>query len=360
MARDLANVLEALLAGVVVLDAEGRVEVVNGAACRFLELSADALRGREVEHVLGAEHAAARLARRALATGLSASEGDQRLTRRGAPPLPVDVAASPLQDEAGGVDGVVLVLRDRSAQHRLEQVDAERERLASFGRIAAGLAHEVKNPLGGIRGAAELLAARARDDKSRETAELVLRESRRITGLVDELMVFASAERLALAPVNLHRVLDDVARLLALDPEAGAVAIERSYDPSIPELLADADRLEQVFLNLGRNALQALAGAPEGHLRLESRTALEHRVSTPDGRLVPSVEVTVRDDGSGMEADALRQATTPFFTTRSRGTGLGLAVAEYWVAQHGGSLRLESAPGEGTAAHVTLPLRREP
>jgi two-component system nitrogen regulation sensor histidine kinase GlnL len=311
-----------------------------------------------VERLVTPDHAVARLGRQVLASGLAISEAQQAVERRGGGDLVVDVAASPLLDGAGAVDGVVLVLRDRSAHRRLEQLEAERERFAAFGRIAAGLAHEIKNPLGGIRGAGELLARRAETAKSKETAELVVREATRIAALVDEFMVFAHGETLRLAPVNVHRVLDDVLALLALDPLAERVDVVREYDPSIPELLADADRLTQVFLNLARNALQAME-EKGGTLTITTRMTLDHRISLSPGRPVPTLGVWFTDTGRGMGGAELRQATTPFFTTRTGGTGLGLAVADYWVAQHQGTLSLESTPGQGTRVRVTLPLRRD-
>jgi two-component system, NtrC family, nitrogen regulation sensor histidine kinase GlnL len=359
VARELRHVLEAILAGVVVIDREGLVEEVNGAACRMLERSAEAVVGQPVEALAAAGHALARLGRTVLATGSSTSEAEQPLARRGEEDLSVDVAASPLFDDRGALDGAVLVLRDRAASRRLERLEAERQRFADFGRIAAGLAHEIKNPLGGIRGAGELLAQRAEHPKAKETAELIVREATRIAGLVDEFMIFARGEALRLAPINLHRVLDDVLALLAHDPLARRIAIERVYDPSIPELLADADRLMQVFLNLMRNALEAMAGGA-GRLTVATRMALDHRVSIAPQRLVPTLAVLVSDTGPGMDEETLREARTPFFTTRPGGTGLGLAVADYWVAQHLGTLVLESVPGEGTTARVSLPLRREP
>jgi len=146
--------------------------------------------------------------------------------------------------------------------------------------------------------------------------------------------------------------------LLAHDPLSRHCSIERAYDPSIPDLLADADRLIQVFLNLIRNALQAMEGEG-GHLTLTTRITLDHRVFTESGRMIPTVATWIRDTGPGMDEEELRQATIPFFTKRSDGTGLGLSVAEYWVSQHGGTLQIESAPGQGTTVLVTLPLRRE-
>jgi len=358
MARDLRDVLDAILAGVVVIDAEGIVEQLNSAACGLLEHSAQAAVGSPVERLLGPSHALARLGRKVLDTGTPSSENGQKIESRFREGLRVDVAASPLFDESGVLDGAVLVLRDRSAQQRLEQFEAERERLAFFGRIAAGLAHEVKNPLGGIRGAGELLSLRAEDDKTRETADLIVRESTRIANLVDDFMVFARGDRLRLAASNLHRILDRVLDLLAHDPLSHRCQIERAYDPSIPDLLADADRLVQVFLNLIRNALQAMEGG-DGRLTLTTRVTLDHRVVTEAGRVLPTVATWIRDTGPGMGEEELRQATIPFFSNRSGGTGLGLSVAEYWISQHGGTLHIESTPGEGTTVRVTLPLRRE-
>ncbi len=358
MARDLHDVLDAILAGVVVIDAEGTVEQLNSAACRILEQSVQAAMGAPVERLLGSTHALARLGRKVLESGIASTESSQKIERRFNEDLRVDVAASPLLDEDGAVDGVVLVLRDRSAQRRLEQFEAERERLDFFGRIAAGLAHEVRNPLGGIRGAGELLFHRAQDDKTRETADLIVRESTRIAGLVDDFMVFARGDRLRLRASNLHRILDQVLDLLAHDPLSRECPVERAYDPSIPDLLSDADRLTQVFLNLTRNALQAMGGRG-GRLTITTRMALDHRVLTESGKPVPTVAVWIRDTGPGMGEDELRQATIPFFTKRSEGTGLGLSVAEYWVSEHRGTLHIESAPGEGTTVRVTLPLRSE-
>jgi two-component system nitrogen regulation sensor histidine kinase GlnL len=358
MPRDLRHVLEAILAGVIVVDAGGRVEEMNTAACRLLGRSKDSTLGSPAEDLLGPRHALARLGRKVLATGASASESDQRVRRRlTGEELEVDVAASPLFDDAGRLDGAVVVLRDRSVQSRLERLEEERERYAAFGRIAAGLAHEVKNPLGGIRGAGELLARAAQEPRARETAELVVREATRIATLLDDFMLFARGDRLELAPVNLHEVLDGVLDLLALDPVSTGCKVTRLFDPSIPELLADADRLTQVFLNLARNALQAVQPTG-GELTITTRMTLDHRLPAGRGGTLPTLVVSLRDSGPGMAPEVLEQAKLPFFTTRPGGTGLGLGVAEYWISQHGGVLNLESAPGRGTEAHVTLPLRR--
>jgi two-component system nitrogen regulation sensor histidine kinase GlnL len=357
MHRNLSDVLEAILAGVIVVGPGGRVEELNSVACRFFGRSRETSIGCAIEELVPPGHAVAQLARSVLARGSAISAADCELEPQRGERIPIDVSASPLQADSGAVEGAVVVLRDRTAQRRLAQLEGERERFESFGRIAAGLAHEIKNPLGGIRGAGEILALRAGDAKTKETADLIVREATRIAALVDDLMVFARRDKLRLAATNIHRVLDGVLALLAHDPLCEAVEIVRAFDPSIPELAADADRLIQVFLNLMRNALQAMEGRG-GVLTVTTRMTLDHRIALDVGKPVPTLAIWIRDTGRGMTSDELRQATTPFFSARPGGTGLGLAVADYWVAQHRGTLHLESEPGAGTSVRVTLPIRK--
>ena len=357
MARDFKRVLEALPEGAIVLDAVGCVELVNAEACRMLELSEETSLAQLLRQLLADEHPLGRLAGSALAEGRPVIEGERVLHRTGDGDLVVDAAAAPLFDDQRRVDGVVLLLRDRTIHQTLHTAVSEHERLETLGRMATGIAHEVKNPLGGIRGAAELLAARVSEDKLKATAGLIVREVDRIAALVDELMVFTRAEDVQFAPVNIHRVLDEVLELSAMEPAGAEVVVKRDFDPSIPELLADPDRLSQVFLNLVRNALQALAEVG-GTLTIRTAVSLAHRLSSSGGEQDSTLLIEIADSGPGMPPEVLERLATPFFTTRKGGTGLGIAVARQWLARHGGALRIDSTPGEGTVASVTLPLRR--
>jgi two-component system nitrogen regulation sensor histidine kinase GlnL len=357
MARDLPRVLDALLDGVVVVDDEGCVRQLNAEACRILGTSSEAVFGRAVERMPGGE-AFAKGVRAVLAEGASLVENEVALPRRFQPPLVVDVAVSPVADDDGRARGAVVLLRDRTIGAALRQVQSERAQSAALGRMAAGIAHEVKNPLAGIRGAAELLGRRAAGDKDREASALIVREVDRIAALLDDFMIFARGDVLRLAPVNLHRVLDDVLDVLATDPIGARAQVVRVFDPSIPELLADGDRLVQVFLNLARNALEAMEERP-GTLTITTRLRLDHRIDL-GGERVASVAVEVADDGPGIPEAIREQIMTPFFTTKRSGTGLGLPLARHFVALHGGSLQVESREGRGTLVRVTLPLRRAP
>lgn len=358
MARQLQTILDAVLDGIVVLDHEGRVELLNAEASRILETSAGTAVGASLESLTGAKHPIMGVTQSVQESGRPAIADEVVIERRFSEDLIADAAVAPLFEADGEPGGVVLVLRDRTVQDSLRDALSQREKLVSYGQIAAGIAHEVKNPLSGIRGAAELLEGRAEDDRTRRTASLIVREVDRITSLVDELMVFARGEKLDRKLTNLHRVLDQVLEILTADPLANRIEIERVYDPSIPELMADESRLIQVFLNLARNAMQALHDAG-GRLTVRTRVSVDHRLPGADGSLLPAVVIEFIDDGPGISEEDLKRLATPFFTTKADGTGLGLAVARHWASQHGGTLDVQSTLGHGTTARVSLPLHRK-
>jgi len=357
MQRDVLQILDALLDGVVVLDTVGRIEHLNAEACRILGTSPAASGGIPVEALRGSGHFA-KSVRETLGRGVPVVAHELVIgTER--KPLVVDVACAPLYDDGGRVDGAVMLLRDQTVGISLREAEEEREQDALFGRIAAGIAHEVKNPLSGIRGAAELLSARATDPRSKQSADLIVREADRITALVDDFLSLAGGPRLQIGLMNLHEVLDDVLSVLELDDERQPARIERMYDPSLPEFRADANRLRQVFLNLGRNALEA-SERGRAELQISTRLRLDHRLDFGGGERVPSVIVEWGDRGCGIPASERRHVLTPFFTTKPAGTGLGLALCRHYVSLHAGSLQILGRDGGGTVVQIALPLRRDP
>ncbi|MEE3331320.1 MAG: ATP-binding protein [Myxococcota bacterium] len=357
----LQSVLDAVLDGVIVIDGRGRITQLNSEASRILEISPEKAEGSELEDYFGKEHAVAKLAEQVRSERRGAIADGVVIERRFGSNVDVTVAASPIDiasDDGDEIDlGIVIELRDHTLRSFLREGDAQRDQLQRYGQIAAGIAHEVKNPLGGIRGAAELLRNWATEDRSHGAADLIVREVDRIAALVDELMVFARGDALKLAPVNLHRILDNVLHLLEMDPLSKNISTERVYDPSIPELLADSDRLTQIFLNLSRKALQAMQDIGSGRLHITTRMTLDDRVTDRHGHQVPTVLITIADTGGGIAPETLERLATPFFTTRSDGTGLGLSMAQHWATRHDGSLRIQSQLGEGTTVRVALPLQ---
>jgi two-component system nitrogen regulation sensor histidine kinase GlnL len=168
-------------------------------------------------------------------------------------------------------------------------------------------------------------------------------------------MIFARGDHLNLESVNVHRLLDSLLDLLEYERGHEDVEVDRQFDPSLPEIEADPARLQQVFLNLARNAFQAMEG--NGRLILSTRMSLDHRIVGSDGRAKPTIEVGFHDTGPGIPAHIQHRLSTPFFTTKKKGTGLGLSVARHWARRHGGRLRIVSDNADGTQVFVDLPVR---
>jgi len=233
----------------------------------------------------------------------------------------------------------------------------ERDRLAALGEMSAGLAHEIRNPLGAIKGAAQLLLGPdgrplPPSSESSEFIDIILEEVDRLNNVVTRFLDYARADRGETGRANsidLNLVVKKTVALLSSSPDAKAVEIRVRLDDQLPSVLADPEALVQVFLNLGLNAIQSM---PEGGT-LDILTTRRRRSRLGYGQFA---EVRLRDSGVGIPADKLKKLFIPFYTTKIRGTGLGLAIAQRIVSQHGGTIEVRSTPGEGSTFSVFLPV----
>jgi len=344
---DAGQLLQSLALPVLAVDTEDRIRYANAAAAQFLGA---APLGRPLGDFLPADSALFSLLAQARSAGASIADREMTLDSSALGQRLVGIDISPIADKEGWIS---IALQERSLAGRLDEALNRRGAARAMGTLAAVLAHEVKNPLSGVRGAAQLLEASA-DEAGRGLTRLICEEVDRIVALVDRMEMFADERPLALGPVNIHRVLDHVRKIA----ETGFGRARRfvcDYDPSLPPVLGNRDLLIQLFLNLVKNAAEATA-EDTGIISLSTRYQFGLRLSGPDGgsRDLPLV-ITVQDNGAGIPEGLRQRLFDPFASGKAAGKGLGLALVAKIVADHGGLIDVSSEPRR-TRFRVLLPL----
>ncbi|MGS1093365.1 two-component system sensor histidine kinase NtrB [Aquamicrobium terrae] len=267
----------------------------------------------------------------------------------------VDLYVAPVPEFQGSV---VVMFQERSMADKIDRQMTHRGAARSVTGLAAMLAHEIKNPLSGIRGAAQLLEQSA-SDEDRALTRLITEETDRIVALVDRMEVFSDERPIDRYPVNIHVVLDRV-KAIARNGFARGLTIVEDYDPSLPPVYGNRDQLIQVFLNLIKNAAEAVGSDPLGEIVLTTAFRPGIRMSVPgtQERVSLPLEFCVRDNGPGVADDLLPILFDPFITTKPNGSGLGLALVAKIVGEHGGIVECESNP-RGTTFRVLMPAWKE-
>ncbi len=338
------RIVESIRSGVVTTDLAGRIYTCNVAAEEMTGYAAEALRGQEASILFG------RLAGR-IEESLSAANEGQPAPRYEADCLTPDglrvrlgYTISPLAGEGGRTSGLVITFQDLTHVRALEETSRRQDRLAAVGRVAAGIAHEIRNPLAAMRGAIQVLHSEADGDPAQaELMEIILRESDRLNNIITDFLTYARPRRGELTETDLREPLRETFTLLRHSPEARAEhQIEETYPDEPLCAMADGAALRQVFWNLARNALSAM---PEGgRLRVELERATR-------GRL----RVTFADTGRGMSPEQVERLFEPFSSSTTGGTGLGLSIVYQIIRDHGGTINVSSREAHGTTIQIELP-----
>lgn len=359
---ELRLVLDSLPNPVFCIGAENRFLEANPASERFFGLGRTLLMRRRLDDVLTPDSTLLALVGQVRARGAGITEHGVEVTtpRNIAEYKPgerlLDIFASPLPD---GSDAIIVVIQERSIAGKFTRQLTHRGAARSISAMAAMLAHEIKNPLSGIRGAAQLLANPA-DPSSRELTMLIRDEVDRIVRLVERFEVFSEGAPPQLEPVNIHEILDHVRRL-AGSGFAQHIRFIDEFDPSLPPVHGNRDQLVQVFLNLVKNAAEAIGpDTDNGEIVLSTAYSPGVRVTMPttgDRTSLP-LEVCVIDNGPGIPDIMLEHLFEPFMTTKSQGSGLGLATVAKIVSDHGGVIECDRER-RGTRFRVLLPLHRD-
>ncbi|KPK38782.1 MAG: histidine kinase [Gammaproteobacteria bacterium SG8_47] len=343
-----ARVLENLATVVMLFDKDLRLSYANPAAEMLFEASARHLYGRTLSQLLEHGDGVFEALREAIASGHPFTQREVVLQLNAERQVTVDISVLPLRDtglerellvELVPIDRQLRILREESL---LAQQQATRD-------LLRGMAHEVKNPLGGLRGAAQLLQRELHDPELVEYTKVIIEEADRLQNLVDRML---GPKRLPqLESVNIHELIERVRSLVQAELPDN-IRLLRDYDPSIPDLIVDRDQLIQALLNILRNAVQALTDG--GTVTLRTRVHRKFTIGPQRYDLVANVQVI--DDGPGIAAEVRETLFYPMVTGRPEGTGLGLTIAQSLIQQHGGLIECESRPGR-TVFSILIPVK---
>ena len=357
--------LESVNFGILVFDREGRLAYLNPAAEEILRGSSQALKGRHFRTVFAGSPVAVRILRKALEEGSAVTAFDVELKRpsahhhgvgEGDATLRVIVGASPLAGETGENQGVVLSIKSAEFLSLVGQEERAATSAEETQMLAYGIAHEIKNPLGGILGAAQWILRHGTTDSERdEGIRLILREAGRINGLIEKMLEMGRTppppRRVALLPL-----LRDAEELLEAEVRTlgKRIHFDLKVDPSLPEVYGHADTIYRALLNVLKNAVESIEG--DGTIRVEARMNGNYRLNRGAGRKRSFLDILITDTGSGMSEEDIRKALLPFYTTKPTGTGLGLVMVRQAISRHGGKLAIKSVRGEGTTVTISLPV----
>lgn len=338
-------IFESVGSGLVALDLSGRIKAFNRAAEEITGFTAREVIGQQWEqvfgHAIGLDEALVQVG----TGGPRTRRREIRLRRKDGREMPLGISFWPLWSGKGSLDGLVGVCQDLSDIQQMEQRMRQADRLATLGRLAANIAHEIRNPLAALSGAVQQLARELSPHETRDRLmQIVLRESDRLNRIISEFLDYARPAPLRHETVNVAELLDDVVLLLERHPLSEKVKVVRTFAPELSARV-DAHQLRQALWNLCLNGAQAM---PEGGELTVGARILNGSVS--------HLEVWVGDTGHGISREDLPHIFEPFYSTRPDGSGLGLAVVHRVVQDHGGEVKVESLPGAGTTFTLHLPL----
>jgi two-component system nitrogen regulation sensor histidine kinase GlnL len=276
--------------------------------------------------------------------------GDEiKPTLRSGERISIQAVASPIFTHEGNLKGAILQIKDMSGTNFLSSKSIQEISAAKFENLVLGLAHELKNPLSGIRGAAQLLAEDAPNSEALKCAQIITKEADRLRSLLDTLKQLEPFAEEVFELIDIHELLMETIYLESMSTSGERIQYKQNYDVTIPPIHGDRNALKQVFLNLIKNAVEAITD--KGQVEVLTRWITEHKLKGQN-----SMSIEISDNGAGIPPDSLEKIFSPFYTTKKEGSGLGLFLAYQIIAKHGGAIFIDSDVGVGTTIKVFLPI----
>jgi two-component system sensor histidine kinase HydH len=337
-----SEIIKNLPVGLITTGSDGRVAVVNGAAEKIFGLEASLVSGKLPDDILPAN----------LCNLNDVIDSGEAIIEReiecavDSKAIPLSVSAAKITNEMGDFLGNILILRDLGEVKRLQEEVRRKEKLAALGSLAAGIAHEIRNPLSSIKGFAKYFEGHCEEgSEGRKLVAVMTKEVDRLNRVITELLEFAKPSDLKTRPTNVNDIIEHSLRLIRQDANAKRIRVEFTRDEQLPNAEIDPDRFTQALLNLYLNAVQAM----------ENGGILAVRASTAG---VNEIRIEIEDSGKGIPSESLGSIFNPYFTTKSSGTGLGLAIVHKVIESHQGEIKVRSAAGKGTAFSILIPTQR--
>ena len=354
--QEYALILENIDDAIIAVDQQGKIIYFNSSAQLFSGLSEKQSINQSFFECFQGQETLCYLARTTLEEGRSISSHETvTLRTANSQHRQVSITASPIFPASAPQQGAVIVLHDLTRVRSLESAVRNADRLAMIETMAAGLAHEIKNPLGGIKGSAQLLQMELDGNAElQEYTQLIVRETTRVNRIIEDLLNLSRPRKAQLESVNISQLLNEIVTLQKNTVSERGVVFEWLLDPSIPDIPGDRDRLMSLFLNLIKNSCEATI--ENSQITIKTRIDTEYHLRLPDTSPTPMVQISISDQGPGISDLELEKIFTPFYTTKEGGNGLGLPICQKIVSNHGGLLEFIRQPKGGTKVKVSLPL----
>jgi PAS domain S-box-containing protein len=348
------NILRNMYSGLVSMDSKGRINYSNAVAAHILGLDGRDISGLsylEVFHFADDD-----VFHRTLYEGKKFQNHEVQVRLIDERIIPLGMTTSPIVDERGEFTGVVAIFTDLTSKKKIEEEIRRVDKYATLGEITTGMAHEIKNPLSGIKTTSEFLKSRLEQNNPlMKYLDLILEETIRLDKIISDFLNYGRPSKQEYTFNDIHGIIDRVLALLQERIEEKNIRIQKVFNGTVPQIECDYNQMEQVFLNIILNSIQIVSDY--GNIRIETDIT-EMCIDPQSGKPVDTLRIAILDDGPGIPDDMLEKVFHPFFTTKSEGTGLGLCISQRLVEEHQGKIEIESEIGRGTAISIFLPFIR--